>query len=52
VTVPTPAVTMLIAALFLSESIALHEVLAMATIAIGLYGLLFAGQRARRAVVT
>ena len=51
VTVPAPALTMLIAVLFISESIALYQVLAMATIAAALYGLLIAGRRARRAAV-
>jgi len=48
VTVPTPAVTMLIAGLFIGADIALFQVLAMATIVIAMYGLLLAGRRARQ----
>jgi len=49
VIVPTPAVTMLIALAFLGEGIALHQIVAMAAIAAAMYGLLFAGRRARGA---
>jgi drug/metabolite transporter (DMT)-like permease len=48
VTVPTPAVTMLIAVVFLGDSVALHQIVAMAAIAAAMYGLVFAGRRARR----
>ncbi len=48
VTVPTPAVTMLVAVAFLGDSVALHQIVAMAAIAVAMYGLLFAGRRARR----
>ena len=47
VTVPTPAVTMLIAVVFLADSVALHQIVAMAAIAAAMYGLLLAGRRAR-----
>ncbi len=49
--VPTPAVTMLIALVFTGVAIALHQVLAMVAIAIGMYGLLFAGRAARRRAI-
>jgi drug/metabolite transporter (DMT)-like permease len=49
VTVPTPAVTMLLAVAFLGEPVALHQVIAMAAIAAAMYGLLFAGRGTRRA---
>ncbi|MCB1503298.1 MAG: DMT family transporter [Bauldia sp.] len=45
--VPTPAVTMLIAVLFLGEGIALYQIVAMAVIALAMYGLLWAGRVAR-----
>jgi drug/metabolite transporter (DMT)-like permease len=48
VIVPTPAVTMLIAVVFLGDSVALHQIIAMAAIAGAMYGLLFAGRRAHR----
>ena len=48
VTVPTPAVTMLIAVVFLGDSVAFHQIVAMAAIAAAMYGLVFAGRRARR----
>ena len=48
VTVPTPAATTLIAVVFLGDSVALHQIFAMAAIAAAMYGLLFAGRRARR----
>jgi drug/metabolite transporter (DMT)-like permease len=44
VTVPAPAVTMLITVLFLGQSVATYQILAMALIVIGMYGLLFAGR--------
>jgi drug/metabolite transporter (DMT)-like permease len=50
--VPSPAVTMLIAVAFLGDSVALHQILAMAAIALALYGLLFAGRRARAATTS
>ena len=46
--VPAPAVTMLVAVVFAGAAIALHQVLAMAAIVIGMYGLLFAGRAQRR----
>lgn len=49
VTVPTPAVTMLIAVVFLGDSVALYQILAMAAIAGAMYGLLWAGRRKKRA---
>ncbi|MBL8573035.1 MAG: DMT family transporter [Hyphomicrobiaceae bacterium] len=45
VTVPAPAVTMLLTVLFLGGGVAAYQVAAMAVIAIGMYGLLFAGRR-------
>ena len=48
--VPAPAVTMLIAVAFTGAAIAGTEMLAMAVIALGMYGLLFAGRAARRQV--
>jgi drug/metabolite transporter (DMT)-like permease len=45
VTVPAPAVTMLLAVLFLRGEVAAYQVAAMAVIAVGMYGLLLAGRR-------
>ncbi|MFO0994431.1 MAG: DMT family transporter [Hyphomicrobiales bacterium] len=45
VTVPAPAVTMLLTVLFLGGEVAAYQVAAMAVIAVGMYGLLFAGRR-------
>lgn len=45
VTVPAPAVTMLLTVLFLGGEVAPYQVAAMAVIAVGMYGLLFAGRR-------
>jgi drug/metabolite transporter (DMT)-like permease len=45
VTVPAPAVTMLLTVLFLRGEIAAYQVAAMAVIAVGMYGLLLAGRR-------
>jgi drug/metabolite transporter (DMT)-like permease len=45
VTVPAPAVTMLLAVLFLRGEVAAYQVAAMAVIAVGMYGLLFVGRR-------
>lgn len=39
---------MLLAVAFLGEGIALHQIVAMAAIAAAMYGLLFAGRRARQ----
>ncbi len=47
VTVPAPAVTMLIAVTVLGEEVARYQVLAMIVIGAAMYGLLFAGKRAR-----
>ncbi|WP_425417744.1 EamA family transporter [Oricola indica] len=49
VTVPTPAVTMLITVLVLGGSVETYQVLAMIVIGVALYGLLLAGKRARTA---
>ena len=46
--VPAPAVTMLVALVFAGAAITLTQVLAMITITVGMYGLLFAGRAARR----
>ena len=48
VTVPAPAVTMLIALVFLGEAVERYQVLAMVVIAAGMYGLLLAGRHGRR----
>ena len=48
-TVPAPAVTMLISILALGEQVRLYQVLAMCVIALGVYGLLLAGRRAKSA---
>jgi drug/metabolite transporter (DMT)-like permease len=45
VTVPAPAVTMLLAVVFWGGEVAAYQVAAMAVIAIGMYGLLLAGRR-------
>lgn len=47
VTVPAPAVTMLIAVTLLGEEVARYQVMAMMVIGIAMYGLLFAGKLAR-----
>lgn len=47
-TVPAPAVTMLVAVLFVGDPIAPYQVVAVAVIIVALYGLLYAGRRARR----
>jgi drug/metabolite transporter (DMT)-like permease len=49
--VPAPAVTMLVAVLFTGAAITLTQVLAMIAIVVALYGLLFAGRRARRRAI-
>jgi len=46
VTVPAPAVTMLISVFVLGEDVARYQVVAMGLIAVGMYGLLLAGKRA------
>ncbi|MGD1876960.1 MAG: DMT family transporter [Kiloniellaceae bacterium] len=48
VTVPAPAVTMLIAIVFLGEGVQSYQVLAMAVVVLSLYGMLYAGLRRRR----
>ena len=45
ITVPAPAVTMLISVLVLGEGVQAYQVVAMAVIAVGIYGLLIAGRR-------
>ena len=47
VTVPAPAVTMLLSVLLLGQQVQLYEVLALAVITIGMYGLLYTVARAR-----
>ena len=44
VTVPAPAVTMLLTVMLLGGEVAAYQVAAMAVIAIGMYGLIFAGR--------
>ncbi|MBF9233030.1 DMT family transporter [Microvirga alba] len=48
ITVPSPAVTMGFAVLFLNEAIQPYQLIAIAFIALGMYGLLFTGGRNRR----
>ena len=45
ITVPAPAVTMLISVLVLGQGVQAYQVVAMAVIAVGIYGLLIAGKR-------
>ena len=49
VTVPAPAVTMLVAVVFLGEEIRGYQVLAMTVITVSMYGLLLAGRHTGRA---
>jgi drug/metabolite transporter (DMT)-like permease len=46
VTVPAPAVTMLISIAVLGEGVQTYQIVAMCVIALGMYGLLLAGRRA------
>ena len=46
VTVPAPAVTMLISIVVLGEAVQTYQIVAMCVIALGMYGLLLAGRRA------
>ena len=48
--VPAPAVTMLVALVFAGVGVTLTQMLAMAAITVGMYGLLYAGRTARRRV--
>ncbi len=48
-TVPAPAVTMLISVTILGESVQTYQVVTMCVIALGIYGLLLAGKRAKPA---
>jgi len=48
VTVPAPAVTMLVTVLFLGGGVETYQIAAMLVIAIGMYGLLLAGRRRER----
>jgi drug/metabolite transporter (DMT)-like permease len=47
VTVPSPAVTMLLAIFFLGEAVERYQVLAMIVIAAAMYGMLLTGKRKR-----
>jgi drug/metabolite transporter (DMT)-like permease len=49
VTVPTPAVTLLVAVIFTGAPVATYQVLAIVAIAVAMYGLLLAGRTGRRA---
>ena len=51
ITVPAPAVTMLISVFILGEGVALYQVLAMIVIGAAMYGLLMAGRKCRAAEV-
>jgi drug/metabolite transporter (DMT)-like permease len=46
ITVPAPAVTMLIAVAVLGESVQVYQILALCVIVVAMYGLLLAGKRA------
>ena len=48
ITVPWPALTMVLAVVFLGEAVEGHQVIAFLIVAGSLYGLLFAGAKARR----
>jgi len=48
ITVPWPAVTMVLAVPVLGEPVEPHQMIALAVVAASLYGLLYAGARARR----
>ena len=48
ITVPAPALTMVLAVIFLGEAIKTYQVAAMAVVFIAIYGLLIAGNRRRR----
>lgn len=50
VTVPSPAVTMLLAIVFLGETVERYQVLAMVVVAASMYGMLLAGRRGRNRV--
>ncbi|MBT6118030.1 MAG: DMT family transporter [Rhodospirillaceae bacterium] len=47
ITIPWPALTIILAALFLEESIGVHQIITLGVVAASLYGLLFAGARKR-----
>lgn len=48
ITIPAPAVTMFLALLFLNEAIESYQLIAMAFIFFGMYGLLYAGKMKRQ----
>jgi len=50
VTVPSPAVTMLIAVVFLGETVERYQVFAMIVVAVSMYGMLLAGRCGRNRV--
>ena len=47
ITVPWPALTMVLAVLFLNEEVALHQLIALSAVVASLYGLLYAAKRKR-----
>jgi len=49
IAVPAPALTMVLAILFLGEVVEPHQILALAVVAVSIYGLLFAGARKQKA---
>lgn len=49
ITVPAPALTMVLAILFLGEAVERHQLIALAAVVLSLYGLLLAGTRKRPA---
>ncbi len=50
ITTPWPVVTMVLAGIFLQETIVGYQVVAMAFVAISIYGLLYAGKKKRAAL--
>lgn len=50
ITVPAPALTMVLAIVFLGDAVAVDQVVSLGVVALSIYGLLFAGARKRRAV--
>jgi drug/metabolite transporter (DMT)-like permease len=49
ITVPAPALTMVLAMVFLGDAVAGYQVITLAVVVASIYGLLFAGARKRRA---
>lgn len=51
ITTPAPVVTMVLAFIFLNESIANHQIVTMIFVFVSIYGILYAGKRKRDVVV-